>query len=54
MRHFPDMATLTQETGLRSWLLARLAANPDEVWVPGDFADLAYRPISCGDIRFQI
>ena len=54
------MATLTQDTGLRSRLLARLAANPDEVWVPGDFADLANRPaidktlqrlVASGDLR---
>lgn len=37
------MTTLTQDTGLRSRLLARMAANPDEVWVPGDFADLGNR-----------
>ena len=38
------MTTLTQDTGLRARLLARIAANPDEVWVPGDFADMANRP----------
>ena len=37
------MTVLTQDTGLRSRLLARIAANPDEVWVPGDFADLGNR-----------
>ncbi len=60
MCHISDMATLTQETGLRSRLLARIAANPDEVWVPGDFADLANRPaidktlqrlVAAGDLR---
>ena len=60
MRHVSDMATLTQDTGLRSRLLARIAAKPDEVWVPGDFADLANRPaidktlqrlVASGDLR---
>ena len=37
------MAVLTQDIGLRSRLLARMAAKPDEVWVPGDFADLGNR-----------
>ncbi|MDE0171924.1 MAG: DUF6088 family protein [Defluviicoccus sp.] len=37
------METLTQDTGLRSRLLARVAACPDEVWTPGDFADLGVR-----------
>ena len=37
------MTILTQDTGLRSGLLARMAANPDEVWVPDDFADLGNR-----------
>ncbi len=54
------MVTLTQDTGLRSRLLARIAANPDEVWTPGDFADLANRPaidktlqrlVASGDLR---
>lgn len=43
MRHISDMTTLTQDTGLRSRLLARIAASPDEVWVPSDFADLGNR-----------
>ena len=60
MCHISDMTTLTQDAGLRSWLLARIAANPDEVWVPGDFADLANRPaidktlqrlVASGDLR---
>ena len=60
MPHNSDMTTLTQETGLRSRLLGRIAANPDEVWVPGDFADLANRPaidktlqrlVASGDLR---
>ena len=37
------MTILTQDTGLRSGLLARMAANPDEVWFPGDFANLGNR-----------
>ncbi len=54
------MTVLTQDTGLRSRLLARIAANPDEVWVPGDFADLGNRSaidkslqrlVAAGDLR---
>ncbi|MCY3814921.1 MAG: DUF6088 family protein [Gammaproteobacteria bacterium] len=54
------MTTLMQDTGLRSRLLGRIAASPDEVWVPGDFADLANRPsidktlqrlVASGDLR---
>ena len=54
------MTVLTQDTGLRSRLLARIAANPDEVWVPGDFADLGNRSaidkslqrlVATGDLR---
>ncbi len=37
------MTTLTQDPDLRSRLLARIASNPDEVWTPGDFADLGGR-----------
>ena len=37
------MAILAQDTNLRSRLLARVAASPDEVWTPGDFADLGGR-----------
>ena len=44
MRHISDMTKLTQDTGLRSQLLARVATKPDEVWVPSDFADLGNRP----------
>ena len=60
MRHISDMTALTQDTGLRSRLLARIAANPDEVWVPSDFADLGNRPaidktlqrlVAAGDLR---
>ena len=54
------MTTLTQDTGLRSRLLARVEAKPDEVWVPGDFAELGNRPaidktlqrlVASGDLR---
>ncbi|MCY4589227.1 MAG: DUF6088 family protein [Alphaproteobacteria bacterium] len=54
------MTTLMQDTGLRSRLLARVATKPDEVWVPGDFADLGNRPaidktlqrlVASGDLR---
>lgn len=37
------MPNLTQDTDLRSRLLARIASHPDEVWTPGDFADLGGR-----------
>ena len=37
------MVTLTQDANLRSRLLTRIAASPDEVWTPGDFADLGSR-----------
>ena len=54
------MMTLIQDTGLRSQILARVAAEPDEVWVPNDFADLGNRPaidkslqrlVASGDLR---
>ncbi len=60
MYHISDMAVFTQDTGLRSRLLARMAADPDEVWVPGDFADLGNRAavdktlqrlVASGDLR---
>ena len=38
-----DMTTFAQGTDLRCRLLARIAANPDEVWTPCDFADLGSR-----------
>lgn len=31
------------DAGLRSRLVARIASGPDEVWTPGDFADLGAR-----------
>jgi hypothetical protein len=37
------MTNLGQDTNLRSRLLSRVAENPDEVWTPGDFADLGGR-----------
>ncbi|MGQ0533294.1 MAG: hypothetical protein ACT4OF_11480, partial [Caulobacteraceae bacterium] len=37
------MATLAPDTDLRSRLLDRIASGPDEVWTPGDFADLGGR-----------
>ena len=43
MYHISDMATLAQDTDLRSRLLARVTDSPDEVWTPGDFADLGGR-----------
>ncbi len=43
MYHISDMTALAQDTDLRSRLLARIASNPNEVWTPGDFADLGGR-----------
>lgn len=43
MYHISDMATLAHETDLRSRLLARIASSPNDVWTPGDFADLGSR-----------
>jgi hypothetical protein len=37
------MTAPTQDTDLRSKLLARVASQPDEVWTPADFADLGGR-----------
>ena len=60
MHHISDMTTLTQDTSLRSRLLARVATEPDGVWVPKDFADLGSRPaidktlqrlVTSGDLR---
>ena len=54
------MTTLSHNTGLRAKLLGRVAAKPDEVWVPSDFADLGNRSaidktlqrlVSAGDLR---
>lgn len=41
--HFSDMATLGQDTNLRSQLLTRIASKSGEVWTPSDFADLGSR-----------
>ncbi|RWB69725.1 DUF6088 family protein [Mesorhizobium sp.] len=37
------MINLAPDTDLRSRMLARIASKPDEVWAPGDFADLGGR-----------
>ena len=37
------MAILAQDTDLRSRLLVRMAASPEEVWTPSDFANLGKR-----------
>ena len=60
MRYTSDMTTHTQDTSVRSRLLARIATKPDDVWVPNDFADLGNRPaidktlqrlVASGDLR---
>lgn len=43
MYHISDMATLGQDTNLRSQLLNRIASKSAEVWTPNDFADLGSR-----------
>jgi hypothetical protein len=43
MLHISDMAALAQDINLPSRLLAQIAAKPDEVWTPGDFAALGSR-----------
>ncbi len=54
------MAALTQEDGIRSRLLARMATGPEEVWTPRDFTDLGSRAavdktlqrlVATGDLR---
>lgn len=42
MYHISDM-TSAHDSDLRSRLLARIASSPNEVWTPGDFADLGGR-----------
>jgi hypothetical protein len=42
MYHISDMILL-RDIVLRSQLLSRIESNPDEVWTPGDFADLGNR-----------
>ncbi len=60
MPHISDMMPLMPDAGLRSQLLARVATESDEVWVPNDFADLGNRPaidktlqrlVASGDLR---
>lgn len=60
MYHTSDMATSAQDTDLRSRLLTRMADSPEEVWTPGDFADLGNRAavdktlqrlVAAGDLR---
>jgi hypothetical protein len=43
MWHISDMTALARHTDLRSRLLTRISSAPDQVWTPGDFADLAGR-----------
>jgi len=43
MWHSSDMVTLAHDTDLRSRLLARIASGPNEVWTPGNFANLGSR-----------
>ena len=43
MYHNSDMATSAQNTDLRFRLLTRMETSPEEVWTPGDFADLGSR-----------
>ena len=54
------MATVAKHGDMRSRLLARIATGPEEVWVPGDFADLGSRAavdktlqrlVAAGDLR---
>ena len=54
------MTISAQDTDLRARLLARIAASPDEIWTPGDFADLGTRAavdktlqrlVAAGDLR---
>ena len=54
------MDTVAQHSDVRSRLLGRVAAEPEEVWVPGDFADLGSRAavdkalqrlVAAGDLR---
>ena len=37
------MTAVDGDTDIRSRVLARIASKPDEVWTPGDFADLGAR-----------
>lgn len=60
MHHISDMSTLTHDMDLRSRLCARIVSSPNEVWTPGDFADLGNRAavdktlqrlVAAGDLR---
>lgn len=43
IHHISDMRIQAPDADLRSRLLDRIASGPDEVWTPGDFADLGGR-----------
>lgn len=43
MWHISDMPIQAPDADLRSRLFDRIASGPDEVWTPGDFADLGGR-----------
>ena len=54
------MIAVAKHSDLRSRLIARIARDPEEVWVPGDFADLGSRAavdkalqrlVAAGDLR---
>ena len=60
MYYTSDMQAIAQDTSLRCRLLTRISASPDEVWTPGDFADLGNRAavdktlqrlVAAGDLR---
>ncbi|RUY20447.1 hypothetical protein EN979_36345, partial [Mesorhizobium sp. M7A.F.Ca.US.001.04.2.1] len=37
------MTAVEHDTDIRSRVLARIQSKPEEVWTPGDFADLGTR-----------
>lgn len=43
MRYISDMPLGSQDTDLKSLVLDRVRSDPDTVWTPGDFVDLASR-----------
>ena len=43
MRYISDMSLGSQDTDLKSLILDRVRSQPDTVWTPGDFVDLASR-----------
>ncbi len=60
MRHTSDSLTVRRYADLRSRVLARMAAGPEEVWTPRDFVDLGSRAavdktlqrlVAAGDLR---